>query len=132
MAVGPHEPDIFWARGESAGVLDVQVVSGSQPLNRTAREKEEKYDTIPDLQMNIWQQHHLTGNQKIRFNTATLSWSWGIWSRRSALQLQVIRLPRGLLTFISTRVLQGSHTNFTRFMQMTAYDVGQARRKRNR
>lgn len=117
-AVGQRKPDIVWTRGRNTGILDVQVVSGSGLLDRAAIVKERKYADIPDMENSVRLLHRLPAQQRFQYDTATISWR-GVWSRRSAEQLKRLGLPSGLLTSITTRVLQGSHMNFSRFMRMT-------------
>jgi len=55
----------------------------------------------------------------IEFSSCTISWR-GVWCLASADWLLGMGLTKGLLRGITTRVLQGSHTNWTRWNQITS------------
>lgn len=117
-AEGKRKPDLLCLRDSRAVVLDAQVVSGATPLGDAHERKVRYYADNTSLREAISRE---SGVQQpdIGFSSCTISWR-GIWCLASADWLLGMGLTAGLLRGITTRVLQGSHTNWTRWNQMTA------------
>lgn len=113
---GLQKPDLVAAKDGTVQVIDAQVVSASTSLDDAHRRKVMKYDT-PFLKHRVSQEFGVMV-EDVHVTSITISWR-GIWSSLSADQLSSIGL-KGLLPSITTRVLQGSHTNWTRFNKMTS------------
>lgn len=97
--------------------MDVQIVSGSSSLDASHLRKVAKYDNhqVKEAAAAVL---HLRPDL-VTVTSCTLSWR-GVWSGAS---VEILRnglgVPVGLLSGITTRVLQGSHTNWTRWGQIT-------------
>lgn len=117
-AEGKRKPDLLCLRGPRAVVLDAQVVSGAAPLRDSHERKTRYYAENVSLGEAVSRE---TGVQRpsIEFSSCTISWR-GIWCLASADWLLGMGLSKGLLRGITTRVLQGSHTNWTRWNRMTS------------
>lgn len=109
---GLRKPDIIARKEDVATIVDAQVVSGALPLDHLHNVKREKYNR-PAVLDTVAVHIGLPANN-IGVTTCTLSWR-GIWSSRSAEQLKDLGLSERFLAGITTRALQGSHTNWTRF-----------------
>lgn len=117
-AEGKRKPDLLCLRDSKAVVVDAQVVSGASPLGEAHERKVRYYRDNLSLSEGISRE---TGVQQpdIQFSSCTISWR-GIWCLASADWLLDMGLTKGLLRGITTRVLQGSHTNWTRWNRMTS------------
>jgi hypothetical protein len=115
---GLRKPDILAVRDKSAVIIDVQVVSGSGDINNSHRRKTEKYRNIPGLSLLVAERTGVAASN-VGYTSGTLSWR-GIWSSRSHSDLLGLGISVGTLAGMTTRALQGSHTNFARFMKMTS------------
>lgn len=115
--IGMRKPDIVATKEDRVVVIDAQVVGGQQPLNGAHQRKIEKYGENRDVRRAVrsWRGRE---HQTITFGSCTLSWR-GVWSSESVSCLLECGLSKGLLRSITTRVIQGSHTNWTRWNQMT-------------
>lgn len=118
---GRRKPDIVAGTdGEHAFVLDVQVVSGQRPLQRSSDDKRRYYAGNEDLMRGIRDEFQLRPAAKVHVKPLTVSWR-GIWEERSAKTLADIGFSTRAITNLSTRVLLGSLLNFKRwFSQSTA------------
>lgn len=117
-SVGLKKPDLLVAKKGKGFIVDAQVVSGAVPLDDSHRRKVEKYDISPVRE----EAAKLLGitPPDVAVLSCTLSWR-GVWSGESARSLQTnLDIPIGLLAGITTRVMQGSHTNWTRWNKMTS------------
>ncbi|KAL1116362.1 hypothetical protein AAG570_004837 [Ranatra chinensis] len=110
------KPDIVAVRGDVVAVVDAQVVSGAGDLDRAHRDKIAKYD-VEELRLAIAEKCRRARGSVI-FKSVTLSWR-GLWSQRSVAGLLGMGIPGGVLRGLTTRVLFGSHLNFSRFMIVT-------------
>lgn len=122
---GRRKPDLIAVQENVATVIDAQVVTGARDLNRTHVEKREYYRSNADLSAAV---RTMFAVSTVLFTTATLSWR-GIWAKASALDLTSMGLSTGVFRGITTRVLQGSSTNFNRWTQMTARAGARVRRQ---
>ena len=120
--VGLRKPDLLAVKEDCVKVVDVQVVSGAHSLNHSHHLKTAKYRDIPQISSDIacylgsaLQPVHRT----VEFTSCTLSWR-GVWSSDSADSLKKLGVSRATMHGITTRVLQGSHTNFVRWNQATS------------
>lgn len=116
--VGLNKPDILVKSGEKGYIVDVQIVSGVPPLDGSHARKVDKYNNphVKRAAANILQ----LPLSAVTVTSCTLSWR-GVWSGASAQSLGAdLGVPIGLMAGITTRVLQGSHTNWTRWSQMTS------------
>ena len=107
-----RKPDLVAAKDDRVCVIGSQVVSGQQPLSDAHERKVAKYAEDLDVHCAVrsWRGKY---SEKVDFSTYTLSWR-GIWSSASAAFLMGLGLSRRLLGSITTIVMQGSHTNWTR------------------
>lgn len=121
-AEGTRKPDLVCMRGETVQVIDSQVVSGSSALNEAHERKVAYYRDNVTLVRSLAEKYRVR-ESAIRFTSGTISWR-GVWSHRSAESLLAMGLSKGLLRGITTRVLQGSHTNWTRWNKMTTMIQG--------
>lgn len=115
-SAGLRKPDIVAVRGENLVVLDTQIVSGAPHLMNTYRDKVAKYNT-PELK-DIISRRFGVALANIKVAAVTISWR-GVWAAKSEEVLQAMGLAKGTLHGLTTRVLQGSHTNWTRFNAIT-------------
>lgn len=115
---GVRKPDLVCVRGERACVIDAQVVSGVPPLNDSHERKVAYYSRNRALVAQIASKSGVAEDQ-VAFSSCTLSWR-GVWASRSAEFLMEMGLSSALLAGITTRVLQGSHTNWSRWCRMTS------------
>lgn len=116
---GRRKPDLVCVKDERVSVVDVQVVSGVPPLDESHERKSQYYGNNTSLVEALAARYRVR-KDNISFSSCTLSWR-GVWSARSADWLLGMGLTSKLLRGITTRVLQGSHTNWTRWNQMTSY-----------
>lgn len=114
---GLRKPDIIAVRDGRATVLDAQVVSGAMALNEAHERKRNYYASNNGIAADITSRHGVTKNC-ILYSTCTLSWR-GIWSSKSADYLLSLGLSKRFLCGITTRVLQGSSMNWSRWNRMT-------------
>ena len=114
---GIRKPDLVAAKDNRVCVIDSQVVSGQQPLGDAHRRKVAKYAEDLDVccAVRSWRGKY---RDKVEFSTCTVSWR-GIWSSASTDFLMGLGMSRRLLGGITTRIMQGSHTNWTRWNKMT-------------
>lgn len=123
---GLRKPDIVAVKEGKIEVIDTQIVSGSTNLNDAHKEKIKIYNT-PEVKAEIVKTFQIP-EQRIRVSSCTISWR-GVWSSQSAAYLnETLKLPKGFLATLTTRVLQGSHTNWTRWNQITTINPGHNRR----
>lgn len=113
---GRRKPDLVCSRGGEVHVVDAQIVSGAISLDDAHERKSGYYGNNASLRRSLSLRY---ATDRVNFSSCTLSWR-GIWSSRSADALLHMGLTKGLLRGITTRVLQGSHTNWTRWNRMTA------------
>lgn len=118
-AEGRRKPDLVCVREAEVSVVDAQVVSRVPSLDDSHRRKVSYYAHNSSLVDGIASRYGVR-REKVKFSSCTISWR-GIWSSASADWLLGMGLTSGLLRGITTRVLQGSHTNWTRWNQMTSY-----------
>jgi len=104
---GRRKPDLVCSKGGEVHVVDAQIVSGVTSLD-DAHERKRGYYGNNDSLRRVLSVRYATDS--VHFSSCTLSWR-GIWSSRSADALLHMGLTKGLLRGITTRVLQGSHTN---------------------
>lgn len=117
-SVGLRKPDILAAKDGRGFIVDAQIVSGATALDDSHQRKVEKYSatTIRDAAAQVLN----VPASSVTVLSCTISWR-GVWSGKSARALQgELGIPIGLLAGIATRVIQGSHTNWTRWNQMTS------------
>ena len=114
--MGLRKPDIIARKRERGVIVDAQVVSASGSLDEAHRKKVAKYNTQEVLGGVAERLGVTTDNMTV--TSATLSWR-GVWSRASHDHLRELGIPEGTLGSLTTRVLQGSHMNWTRWNQMT-------------
>lgn len=94
-----------------------QVVSCSGSLSGAHTLKREKYAGNPEVSEAL---ERLTGVPHYAISVTSLEIFWrGLWAAESVGDLLELGLLAYKLAGITTRVLQGSHTNWTRFNQMT-------------
>ncbi|KAK2577612.1 hypothetical protein KPH14_012895 [Odynerus spinipes] len=117
-AEGKRKPDLVCVRDTEVHVVDTQVVSGVAPLVDTHQKKVEYYSKNQSLVSHSARGLHV-GEHCIKFSSCTISWR-GIWCSKSADWLLGMGLTKGLLRGITTRVLQGSHTNWSRWNRITS------------
>ncbi|GLV49519.1 hypothetical protein CBL_20982, partial [Carabus blaptoides fortunei] len=87
------------------------------PLSQQHRVKAAKYNN-PDVLRYVSTTMDIPP-EATSFSTCTISWR-GIWAAESYRDLISLGLSARFLEGLTTRVLQGSHTNWSRFNQMTA------------
>lgn len=113
---GLMKPDIIAKKDDAVKIIDTQVVSGASSLNAAHRRKVAKYN-IPQLKEKVARENGTTV-QRVDVMSCTLSWR-GVWASQSAEALLQLGISKQNLAGITTRTLQGSHMNWTRFNQMT-------------
>lgn len=121
--VGLRKPDLVCSRQGRVVVLDTQVVTGARPLDRSHREKVGKYMNTPDFVEQVRRRFAAGEADSVEGTSCTISWR-GIWSKMSAESLREMGIKVDVLSAIATRVLCGSHTNWTRFNAMTGRRFG--------
>uniref|UniRef100_A0ABD2XNC2 Reverse transcriptase domain-containing protein n=1 Tax=Trichogramma kaykai TaxID=54128 RepID=A0ABD2XNC2_9HYME len=115
LATGLQKPDMVICKGSDARIIDAQVVSGASSLDDSHLRKCAKYDTTL-LKSRVAGELGVVASN-VTVTSITLSWK-GVWSRASAASLISLGIGN-LLPSLTTRVLQGSHTNWTRWNKMT-------------
>lgn len=116
-AQGLRKPDMVAILGQTAIVVDAQVVSEQTDLETAHRRKTEYYSTAEMLEA-IRIKHQV---QTIRTTSATLSWK-GVWSPTSASELRQLGfISTGDLKIISNRVLIGGLAEFRIFNAVTSW-----------
>ncbi|KAK7874081.1 hypothetical protein R5R35_004625 [Gryllus longicercus] len=115
---GNRKPDLVCHKGELVRVVDTQIVSGAGSLDEAHRRKCAYYSKNVDVTQKLVQQYAVEP-KNIQYTSCTISWR-GVWSSRSQGDLLLMGLTKTLLSTITTRVLQGSHTNWSRFNKMTS------------
>jgi hypothetical protein len=103
-------------RDSSVVVVDMQVVSGSSELDKR---KVDKYKECPGLSLLVAERCGVVASS-VSYTSGTLS-RRGEWSSRSHSTLIAMGVAKTTLAGLTTRCLQGSHTNFERFMKTTAF-----------
>jgi hypothetical protein len=118
-SVGLRKPDIIAVKGGVGVIVDAQVVSGRIPLNDAHYEKRKKYGNHVELVEKVAGILGLPGPECVRTTSCTISWR-GVWSSKSVKDLKtLLGLPHKACQIIPGLVLRGSHTNWTRWNQMT-------------
>lgn len=115
--IGLRKPDLLATRNGVVNIIDTQVVNGATALDESHERKVTYYSGNEHLRQMIGQQHDVQPSV-IKFSSCTLSWR-GVWSQASAHNLMGLGLSTRFLSDITTRVLQGSHTNWERWNKMT-------------
>ena len=115
--MGLRKPDIIAKKGERGIIIDAQVVSASGSLDEAHNRKVAKYNTEEVL--GGVAERLGVAPENVTVASATLSWR-GVWSKASHAQLRELGFPEGTLGGLTTRVLQGSHMNWTRWNMMTS------------
>lgn len=111
---GLRKPDMTAVLGQTAVVIDAQVVSEQVDLDRAHKKKVDYYK---EIQQDIKTKHNV---QTVKFTSATLSWK-GVWSANSAQELQNLGLVRtNDLKIVSTRVLIGGIAEYRIFNATTS------------
>lgn len=120
---GNLKPDIVAIKGNSALILDAQIVADSVPLDLTNTNKVQKYSGGELTEM----VRQRTGAEHVKTLAATLNWR-GVWSQRSAGRLVTERVVGiGELQLLSTRVLIGgvaAHRLFNRSTTIIRGGIG--------
>ena len=114
-SLGLRKPDLVCSKDETIVVLHAQVVSG-QGMQRAYEDKKNYYnmDEIMD-----WVKNRFNPEATVtRTEAVTVNWK-GVWLKDSMDALLSMGLSIQTLRGVTTRVLQGSHTNWTRYNQMT-------------
>ena len=127
--VGLRKPDLVAYGPAGAYVIDAQVVSASTaPLDQQHTAKVKKYSDIDEIREWVATRAGVP-EEIVKFASCTLSWR-GIWSGASARDMLEIGVPERKLVGITTRVLQGSHTNWTRWNRQTELGEGSTESRR--
>ena len=112
--VGLRKPDMTAILGQTALVIDAQVVSEQTDLNRAHKRKVDYYK---EIEHNIKQKH---GVNTVTITSATLSWR-GVWSQESADELRRLGAVKSSdLKIIATRVLIGGIAGYRVFNATTS------------
>lgn len=114
---GLRKPDIIAVKDKAAVIIDTQIVSGATALSFVHKAKRDKYGQNRDVQMQVADRLN-TECCSIKTTTCTISWR-GVWAKESHEDLAALGLKNAALEGLTTRALQGSYRNWTRFMQMT-------------
>lgn len=114
---GTRKPDIVAMRDNAIVLLDAQVVSAQCSLNETFSRKRKYYADNRSL-LNEIANCYSVPERNITVSAITISWR-GIWAERSVRVLLEMGFSNSMLTGLTTRVLQGSHTNFQRWNRLT-------------
>lgn len=116
--IGLRKPDLVAVLGETAVVVDAQVVS-EQTMLTNAHERKKRYYSEPAVVEKIKQTH---GVRRVITTSATLSWR-GIWSPESARELLDIGyIRKSELKILSTRALIGGLAAFKMFNATTSVE----------
>jgi len=121
---GVRKPDILAAKGGHGHILDVQIISGARSLTEGHERKRRYYASNAEL---VGSASGLlqVPERSISVSTVTLSWR-GVWAGESAAALESLGVSKAVMRGITTRVLKGSHMNFTRFNQTTSVTRGRS------
>ncbi|KAK7871544.1 hypothetical protein R5R35_010346 [Gryllus longicercus] len=114
---GNRKPDLVCYKEDMATVVDAQIVSAVSSLN-DSHLKKTYYANNSDVSHTLIERYGVD-KKNLAFTSCTISWR-GVWASKSQEDLQRMGLTKNLLCSITTRVLQGSHTNWTRFNKMTS------------
>ena len=115
---GLKRPGILAIKDGRAEIIDAQIISGSNSLNNTHNDKIRIYDKA-SVKAEVLKVYKVP-EDRIRVSSCTITWRW-IWSSHSAEYFnETLKLPKELLTSLTTRVLQESHMNWTRWSQTTS------------
>ena len=102
--MGLRKPDLVVELGDSALIIDAQVVSEQTNLEEANVRKKAKYDTA-ELKNMVRRKY---GKQEVTTSAVTISMR-GIWSRTSAAELREKRIISGMdIWVISSRVVIGT------------------------
>jgi len=119
---GIRKPDLIVKMGQTALVVDAQVVNDQIDLNAAHQRKSEVYRKTEE---ELKQRYSVS---TVRYTSVTLSWR-GVWSAASAedlLGLGTIR--KDALKIISSRVIIGGLTSFHLFNKTTSVRSRSGRR----
>lgn len=106
-------PDMVWLKGDRLAVVDVQVVSGSQPLVEADQRKRVKYG-IPGVERAV--REMVGGDGGLRYEVVGVTVSWrGVLCKESVRRLALWGVKGGVLEYITERALRGSAMNFNTF-----------------
>lgn len=119
-SLGHRKPDVIAVRDGVGVILDTQVVSGQRPLDDAHRAKRSKYGKHEELVKKVAGRLGLPSAECVRSTSCTISWR-GVWSASSVKEMkELLGLDNSVFGLIPSLVLRGSHTNWTRFNQMTS------------
>ncbi|CAH2083782.1 unnamed protein product [Euphydryas editha] len=119
-SLGCRKPDIIAARDGVGVIVDTQIVSGQRSLDEAHRAKRRKYGGHEELVRLVADRLGLSCAKSVRATSCTISWR-GVWSGASLNEMQkLLGLNKSVFEIVPGLVLRGSHTNWTRFNQMTA------------
>ncbi|KAK7869434.1 hypothetical protein R5R35_008162 [Gryllus longicercus] len=114
---GNRKPDLVCQKDEFVKVIDAQIVSGVGSLNEAHKRKCQYYSRNEDITKLV--EKYAVEPRNVEFTSCTISWR-GVWSSRSQGDLLLMGLTKNLLSTLTTRALQGSHTNWSRFNKSTS------------
>ncbi|KAK7869437.1 hypothetical protein R5R35_008165 [Gryllus longicercus] len=114
---GNRKPDMVCYKEDTATVIDTQIVSADSSLNDSHQRKRNYYAKNPDEPPKLVEKLGID-LKNLTFTSCTVSWR-GVWATKLQEDLLRMGLTKNLLSSITTRVLQGSHTNWSRFNRMT-------------
>ncbi|KAL1116359.1 hypothetical protein AAG570_004834 [Ranatra chinensis] len=112
MGARALKPDILVKREGTAGVLDVQVVSGAGFLKEVNSQKRAKYSEPSFLQAAA--EALGTTEASIKVVPLTLTWK-GIWCRESVTGLRQLGITGDVLNWAVERVLRGTSISWNRW-----------------
>lgn len=99
----PCQPDLIAVKGDSAWVIDAQVVGG-QDVEVAHMAKVARYQGMTGLDNAVRLKHNVT---RVQHLPCTVTWR-GVWSKRSISELVGLGVPDRLLHHVITSVLRGS------------------------
>ncbi|KAK7870238.1 hypothetical protein R5R35_003507 [Gryllus longicercus] len=114
---GNRKPDLVCCKEDIVTVVDAQIISAVSSLNDSHRRKKQYYANNPDMTPKLVENYGVE-RKNVQYTSCTVSWR-GVWSSNSEADLLRMGLTKSVLCSITTRVVQGSHTNWTRVNQMT-------------
>lgn len=123
---GIRKPDIVAKRGETALIIDAQIVNDQIDLDEAHKKKAAIYRSLTSIIKTKYQV------QEVKYTSVTLSWR-GLWSKTSARELLdfgVIR--KNALKVISFRVVVGGLAAYHQFNRTTAVQGTEGRRRTGR
>lgn len=112
---GSRQPDLIAVKGDTATIIDAQVVSG-QFVDEAHMNKIMKYRSIRGFDDGVKQEHNVINVQHV---PCTITYR-GIWAKRSVIGMSDLGVTNNILHRIVTSVLRGSWLCWRLFNRVTS------------